>query len=98
MENNKFENNAFGGMSFSDYQKFLKQEQSPIKGDTSASDFRTKTLMHRVVDNDELIRKALFLGMLDNGMLDNGMMDGVNGNGVNGIAQIAQMALLRSLR
>lgn len=79
------ENNKFGGMSFSDYQNFLKQEQSPVKGDTSASDFRTKTLMHRVVDNDELIRKALFLGMLDNDM-----MDGING--------IAQMALLRSLR
>lgn len=81
------ENNKFGGMSFSDYQNFLKQEQSPIKEDasTSASDFRTKTLMHRVVDNDELIRKALFLGMLDNQM-----MGGING--------IAQMALLRSLR
>lgn len=77
------ENNKFGGMSFSDYQNFLKQEQSPIKED--ASDFRTKTLMHRVVDNDELIRKALFLGMLDNQM-----MGGING--------IAQMALLRSLR
>lgn len=78
------ENNKFGGMSFSDYQNFLKQEQSPIKED-AASDFRTKTLMHRVVDNDELIRKALFIGMLDNQM-----MDGING--------IAQMALLRSLR
>ena len=77
------ENNKFGGMSFSDYQNFLKQEQSPIKED--ASDFRTKTLMHRVVDNDELIRKALFLSMLDNQM-----MGGING--------IAQMALLRSLR
>lgn len=80
MENN----NKFGGMSFDDYQKFLKQEQSPVKGD-AASDLRTKTLMHRVVDNDELIRKALFLGMLDNEM-----MGGING--------IAQMALLRSLR
>lgn len=80
MENN----NKFGGMSFDDYQKFLKQEQSPVKED-AASDLRTKTLMHRVVDNDELIRKALFLGMLDNGM-----MSGING--------IAQTALLRSLR
>ena len=78
------ENNKFGGMSFSDYQKFLKQEQSPVQSDT-ASDFRTKTLIHRVVDNDELIRKALFLGMLDNEM-----MSGING--------IAQMALLSSLR
>lgn len=78
------ENNKFGGMSFDDYQKFLKQEQSPVKED-AASDLRTKTLMHRVVDNDELIRKALFLGMLDNGM-----MSGING--------IAQTALLRSLR
>lgn len=78
------ENNKFGGMSFDDYQKFLKQEQSPVQSDT-ASDFRTKTLIHRVVDNDELIRKALFLGMLDNEM-----MSGING--------IAQMALLRSLR
>lgn len=77
------ENNKFGGMSFSDYQKFLKQEQSPVQPDT-ASDSRTKTLIHRVVDNDELIRKALFLGMLDNEM-----MSGING--------IAQMALLRSL-
>ena len=78
------ENNKFGGMSFDDYQNFLKQEQSPVQSDT-ASDFRTKTLIHRVVDNDELIRKALFLGMLDNEM-----MSGING--------IAQMALLRSLR
>lgn len=78
------ENNKFGGMSFDDYQKFLKQEQSPVKED-AASDLRTKTLMHRVVDNDELIRKALFLGMLDNEM-----MSGING--------IAQTALLRSLR
>lgn len=77
-------NNKFGGMSFDDYQKFLKQEQSPVKED-AASDLRTKMLMHRVVDNDELIRKALFLGMLDNGM-----MSGING--------IAQTALLRSLR
>lgn len=80
MENN----NKFGGMSFDDYQKFLKKEQSPVQPD-AASDFRTKTLMHRVVDNDELIRKALFLGMLDNGMM----------SGINGIAQVA---LLRSLR
>ena len=78
------ENNKFGGMSFDDYQKFLKQEQSPVKED-AASDSRTKMLMHRVVDNDKLIRKALFLGMLDNEM-----MGGING--------IAQMALLRSLR
>lgn len=78
------ESNKFGGMSFDDYQKFLKQEQSPVKED-AASDLRTKMLMHRVVDNDELIRKALFLGMLDNGM-----MSGING--------IAQTALLRSLR
>lgn len=78
------ENNKFGSMSFDDYQKFLKQEQSPVKED-AASDLRTKMLMHRVVDNDELIRKALFLGMLDNGM-----MSGING--------IAQTALLRSLR
>lgn len=78
------ENNKFGGMSFDDYQKFLKQEQSPVQPDTT-SDSRTKTLIHRVVDNDELIRKALFLGMLDNEM-----MSGING--------IAQMALLRSLR
>lgn len=78
------ENNKFGGMSFDDYQKFLKQEQSPVKED-AASDLRTKMLMHRVVDNDELIRKALFLGMLDNGM-----MSGING--------IAQAALLRRLR
>lgn len=78
------ENNKFGGMSFDDYQKFLKQEQSPVKED-AASDLRTKTLMHRVVDNDELIRKALFLGMLDNGMM-------------SGISGIAQAALLRSLR
>ena len=80
MENN----NKFGGMSFDDYQKFLMKEQSPVQPD-DASDLRTKTLMHRVVDNDELIRKALFLGMLDNGM-----MSGING--------IAQTALLRSLR
>lgn len=78
------ENNKFGGMSFDDYQKFLKQEQSPVKED-AASDLRTKMLMHRVVDNDELIRKALFLGMLDNEM-----MSGING--------IAQAALLRRLR
>lgn len=78
------ENNKFGGMSFNDYQKFLKQEQSPVQSDAT-SDLRTKTLIHRVVDNDELIRKALFLGMLDNEM-----MSGING--------IAQMALLRSLR
>ncbi|MEE1126040.1 MAG: hypothetical protein U0L18_08945 [Acutalibacteraceae bacterium] len=78
------ENNKFGGMSFDDYQKFLKQEQGPVKED-AASDLRTKMLMHRVVDNDELIRKALFLGMLDNGM-----MSGING--------IAQTALLRRLR
>lgn len=78
------ENNKFGGMSFDDYQKFLKQEQSPVKED-AASDSRTKMLMHRVVDNDELIRKALFLGMLDNEMM----------SGINGIAQVA---LLRSLR
>lgn len=78
------ENNKFGGMSFDDYQKFLKQEQSPVQSDTT-SDSRTKMLIHRVVDNDELIRKALFLGMLDNQM-----MSGING--------IAQMALLRSLR
>lgn len=77
-------NNKFGGMSFDDYQKFLKQEQNPVKED-AASDLRTKRLMHRVVDNDELIRKALFLGMLDNGM-----MSGING--------IAQTALLRRLR
>lgn len=80
MENN----NKFGGMSFDDYQKFLMKEQSPVQPD-AASDLRTKTLMQRVVDNDELIRKALFLGMLDNEM-----MGGING--------IAQMALLRSLR
>lgn len=78
------ENNKFGGMSFDDYQKFLKQEQSPVKED-AASDLRTKMLMRRVVDNDELIRKALFLGMLDNGMM----------SGINGIAQVA---LLRRLR
>lgn len=77
------ENNKFGGMSFDDYQKFLKQEQSPVQSDT-ASDSRTKTLMHRVVDNDDIIRKALFINMLDNDM-----MSGING--------IAQMALLRSL-
>lgn len=76
--------NKFGGMSFDDYQKFLKQEQSPVQSDT-ASDSRTKMLMHRVVDNDELIRKALFLSMLDNEMM----------GGINGIAQVA---LLRSLR
>lgn len=80
MENN----NKFGGMSFDEYQKFLMKEQSPVQPD-SASDLRTKMLMHRVVDNDELIRKALFLGMLDNGM-----MSGING--------IVQTALLRSLR
>lgn len=80
MENN----NKFGGMSFDDYQKFLMKEQSPVQSD-DASDLRTKMLMHRVVDNDELIRKALFLGMLDNGM-----MSGING--------IAQTALLRRLR
>ena len=78
------ENNKFGGMSFDNYQKFLKQEQSPVQSDTT-SDLRTKMLIHRVVDNDELIRKALFLGMLDNGM-----MSGING--------IAQTALLRRLR
>lgn len=78
------ENNKFGGMSFDDYQKFLKQEQSPVQSDTT-SDSRTKTLMHRVVDNDDIIRKALFINMLDNDM-----MSGING--------IAQMALLRSLR
>lgn len=79
--------NKFGGMSFNDYQKFLTKEQSPIQQDESstASDIKTKTLMHRVVDNDELIRKALFLGMLDNEMM----------SGINGIAQVA---LLRSLR
>lgn len=85
MENtNKTNNNKFGGMSFDDYQKFLKQEQSPVQSDT-ASDSRTKMLMHRVVDNDELIRKALFLGMLDNGMM-------------SGISGLAQTALLRALR
>ena len=77
-------NNKFGGMSFDDYQKFLKQEQSPVKSDT-ASDSRTKMLMHRVVDNDELIRKALFLGMLDNGMM----------SGINGLAQVALLKALR---
>lgn len=76
--------NKFGGMSFDDYQKFLKQEQSPVQSDTT-SDSRTKMLMHRVVDNDELIRKALFLGMLDNGMM-------------SGISGLAQTALLRALR
>lgn len=80
----KTSNNKFGGMSFDDYQKFLKQEQSPVHSDT-ASDRKTKMLMHRVVDNDELIRKALFLGMLDNGMM-------------SGISGLAQTALLRSLR
>ena len=85
MENtNKTNNNKFGGMSFDDYQKFLKQEQSPVQSDT-ASDSRTKMLMHRVVDNDELIRKALFLGMLDNGMM-------------SGISGLAQTALLKALR
>lgn len=79
--------NKFGGKSFVDYQKFLAQEQSPIQrnAEESASDLRTKTLMHRITDNDELIRKALFLGMLDNGMLP----------GMNGLAQVA---LLRALR
>lgn len=81
---NKTINNKFGGMSFDDYQKFLKQEQSPVQSDTT-SDSRTKMLMHRVVDNDELIRKALFLGMLDNGMM-------------SGISGLAQTALLRALR
>lgn len=76
--------NKFGGMSFDDYQKFLKQEQSPVQSDTT-SDRRTKMLIHRVVDNDELIRKALFLGMLDNGMM-------------SGISGLAQTALLRALR
>ena len=77
MENTN-NNNKFGGMSFDDYQKFIKQEQSPVQSDT-ASDSRTKMLMHRVVDNDELIRKALFLGMLDNGMM----------SGISGLAQTA---------
>lgn len=77
-------NNKFGGMSFDDYQKFLRQEQSLVKED-AASDSKTKMLIHRVVDNDELIRKALFLGMLDNGMM-------------NGISGLAQTALLRVLR
>lgn len=84
MENTN-NNNKFGGMSFDDYQKFLKQEQSPVKSYDAASDSRTKMLMHRVVDNDELIRKALFLGMLDNGMM-------------SGISGLAQTALLRALR
>lgn len=85
MENtNKTNNNKFGGMSFDDYQKFLKQEQSQVQSD-AASDSRTKMLMHRVVDNDELIRKALFLGMLDNGMM-------------SGISGLAQTALLKALR
>ena len=83
MDNNA-NNNKFGGMSFDDYQKFLKQEQNPVQSD-AASDSRTKMLMHRVVDNDELIRKALFLGMLDNGMM-------------SGISGLAQTALLRTLR
>lgn len=83
MENTN-SNNKFGGMSFDDYQKFLKQEQSPVQSDTT-SDSRTKMLMHRVVDNDELIRKALFLGMLDNGMM-------------SGISGLAQTALLKALR
>lgn len=77
-------NNKFGGMSFDEYQKFLKQEQSPVQSDT-ASDSRTKTLIHRIVENDELIRKALFLGMLDNGMM-------------NGISSLAQTVLLKALR
>lgn len=79
--------NNFGGKSFVDYQKFLAQEQSPIQRteEEAASDLRTKQLMHRVTDNDELIRKALFLGMLDNGMLP----------GMNGIAQVALMRALR---
>lgn len=83
MENTN-NNNKFCGMSFDDYQKFLKQEQSQVQTD-AASDSRTKMLMHRVVDNDELIRKALFLGMLDNGMM-------------SGISGLAQTALLRALR
>lgn len=80
---NNTNNNKFGGMSFDDYQKFLKQEQSPVQSDT-ASDRRTKMLMHRVVDNDELLRKALFIEMLDNGMM----------NGPS----LVQTALLRALR
>lgn len=83
-EMNNTNNNKFGGMSFDDYQKFLKQEQSPVQSDT-ASDRRTKMLMHRVVDNDELLRKALFIEMLDNGM-----MSGTN--------NLVQVALLRALR
>lgn len=83
MENTNSKN-KFGGMSFDEYQKFLKQEQSPVQSDT-ASDSKTKMLMHRIVDNDELIRKALFLGMLDNGMM-------------SGISGLAQTALLKALR
>lgn len=79
--------NNFGGKSFVEYQKFLTQEQSPIQRneEETASDLRTKQLMHRITDNDELIRKALFINMLDNQMLP-------------GLSGIAQVALMRALR
>ena len=76
----------FGGMSFVDYQKYLTQEQSPIDTEkTTASDFRTKQLVQRTISNDEYIKKALFLGLLDNQMIPN-------------MPPLLQAALLRSLR
>lgn len=76
----------FGGMSFTDYQKYLTKEQSPIDIEkTAASDLRTKQLVQRTLSNDEYIKKALFLGLLDNQMIPN-------------MPPLLQAALLRSLR
>ena len=76
----------FGGMSFVDYQKYLTREQSPIDTEkTAASDFRTKQLVQRTISNDEYIKKALFLGLLDNQMIPN-------------MPPLLQATLLRSLR
>lgn len=76
----------FGGMSFTDYQKYLTKEQSPIDIEkTAASDLRTKQLVQRTLSNDEYIKKALFLGLLDNQMIPN-------------MPPLLQTALLRSLR
>lgn len=76
----------FGGMSFTDYQKYLTREQSPIDIEkTAASDLHTKQLIQRTISNDEYIKKALFLGLLDNQMIPN-------------MPPLLQVAMLRSLR
>lgn len=76
----------FGGMSFTEYQKYLTQEQSPIDTEkTAASDLHTKQLFQRTLANDEYIKKALFLGLLDNQMIPN-------------MPPLLQVAMLRSLR